>query len=81
MTANSYKGYINLILNDEEMAKFYEGNFTNFSILENEYILLSPANNPTDIVDKFIYRDNKFKKVNYQIIDGNYSGRIKPRND
>lgn len=79
MTANSYKGYINLILNDEEMAKFYEGNFTNFNILENEYILLSPANNPTDIVDKFIYRDNKIEKLKYSTIKTDWCGLIKPQ--
>ena len=74
-----YRGYRELVLNDNEIGDFYSGlyEFPN-DLLNNEYILIK--NNNGEIIDKIKYLDGCYTHVRYPII--NYNGKtIKARNE
>lgn len=75
-----YKGYKTVTLNEIELANFYEGDWpqSTLNLLENEFLLI--ANIKGDIVDKYINQDGHLKKINYETIENNWYGTIKPRN-
>lgn len=75
-----YKGYKTVTLNEIELANFYEGDWpqSTLDLLENEFLLI--ANIKGDIVDKYINQDGHLKKINYETIENNWYGTIKPRN-
>lgn len=77
--ADVYKGYRELVLNNDEMSDFYSGlyEFPN-DLKENEYILIK--NNQDEIVDKVKYREGCYSHVRYPVI--NYNNKtIKARNE
>lgn len=73
-----YKGYIDKIVSNEEMASFYEGTLDNFNLLENEYLVLRDSENK--IIDYFIYKNKKLEKLKYPCFDSLLCGKTKPRN-
>jgi PhoH-like ATPase len=76
---SNYTGYKEIVLDDDELAKFYEKHENNFSVMNNQYLVIKNENN--EIVDKYKYTsDNGFKKVKYNTIDSRYVGKVKPRN-
>lgn len=76
----AYKGYKEVVLNDYEMAQFYEGKCDNPDLisLENEYVLLKNSNG--DIVDKLICKSNELVPIKFKKLDGHYMGTIVPKN-
>lgn len=71
------QGYIDIELNDELLAKFYETGALDYKIMENYYVIL---HNNGQIVDKFKYQNGQFKKVIYKAIKSSAMGTIKPLN-
>jgi len=77
-----YKGYREIILNDDELALFYENPINTFNLLTNEYLLLKK--NDGSIIGKYRWNGNKFihlitnSKKNK--LDFTYTEKIKPRN-
>lgn len=76
---NIYKGYSEIILNDEEINEVYHtSKLKNYMFNENEYVIFK--NEAGDFIDKMCYQDGKFRTVPYQTLSNNYLGTIKPRN-
>ena len=73
----SYKGYDILQLDDENLAKIYEGNLDCDYLLENEYLMIKDSEDK--IIDKFIYQNGQLEKLKYSTIMG-FNDVIKPRN-
>jgi len=72
-----YSGMTELIYNDEEIAKFYEGKYQqNFYI--NQYIILK--NEKGDIIDKGKWTENGFTKLKYSKMNNLMFGKFNPRN-
>lgn len=65
-----YTGYKKLT--DEEIADFYEKKFDASSLLENEYVIIGN--------EVYCYQNDDLRRVEYPMIENNYSGVIKPRN-
>lgn len=73
---DEYKGYKEIILNDEEMALLYESKENCFGLLENEYLIVK--NNNGKIVDKFRNVNNKLFSVGNKSLSSMYIGNCKP---
>ena len=74
-----YKGYTELLLQDEEMALFYQGELdveSYIQLYENEFILIKDKNG--DIVDKYCFENKEFKKVVWRPFKSDLLGQIKP---
>lgn len=74
-----YKGYREIVLNEQELANFYENPMNLWDLVDNQYLLIK--NDKNEIIDKRRWTiDNKFKTISYKHIDNTYTGKIKPRN-
>lgn len=78
---DQYQGYIEVILNDEEMANFYSHlDYNTFNNLINEYLIIYNENN--EIIDKLKWTGEKYISITFGNIDSRYLGKIKPyKND
>ena len=74
-----YNGYTEMELTNDQFDEIYStGKLKGYIFNENEYLLARNENG--EIVDKFKYKDGKFKKVLYQTLNNRYLGKVKPRN-
>ena len=76
-----YKGYIEVQLDDNKLAAFYNNKdlyVELYELKENEYLLIKDSTG--EIVDKYCYQNGKLRQVKYNIIQNAYCGKIKPRN-
>lgn len=70
-------GYQIVRLTDEEMGRFYVNNDLPIQLQENEYLVLEDLNGK--IVDKFKFQNSGLKKINFQMINSTFIGKIKPK--
>ena len=76
---DTYKGFIEKSLSEEEMAYFYEHLRENtYGLLTNEYLLLKNTNG--EIVDKFRWDGTEYQNLKFPTIKSNYFGTVKPYN-
>lgn len=76
---DTYKGFVEKSLSEEDMAYFYEHLQNNtFDLLTNEYLILKDTNG--QIVDKFRWDGYEYQNVKFPTIKSNYLGSIKPYN-
>lgn len=74
-----YKGYQEVLLDEDSMAHFYERLGENtFNLLINEYLLLKDSNG--NVVDKFRWDGEMYQTLKYPTIKSNYFGTVKPYN-
>ena len=74
-----YNGYTEMELTNDQFDEIYStGKLKGYIFNENEYLLARNENG--EIVDKFKYKDGKFKKVLFQTLNNRYLGKVKPRN-
>ena len=73
---NNYTGYKRLQLNDSELELLYTNKYKS-NFLENEYLILEKDSN---VIDYFQYKNDKFERVKFPIIQDDMIGSIKPRN-
>lgn len=74
-----YKGYIHITLEDEDLAKFYNGDYSLAGELkDNEYILIH--NKDGALIDKFRYNNGFLNQVKFTKLGNEFTGIIKPRN-
>lgn len=76
---DTYKGYQEVLLDEDSMAHFYERLGENtFNLLINEYLLLKDSNG--NVVDKFRWDGEMYQTLKYPTIKSNYFGTVKPYN-
>ena len=74
-----YKGYIELEMNDDCLAQFYNNpNLWAGDLYENQYLLIKDTSG--EIIDKYCRKDGELRKVMYCKLGGSFTGAIKPRN-
>jgi PhoH-like ATPase len=73
-----YNGLKDIVLSDEDLAKFYEGKYNIDGLLTNQYLVI--RNSIGDYIDKYKFDGEKLIKVKAKAIDNNYLGKIKPLN-
>lgn len=76
-----YKGYIELNLEDEKLAHFYNNKETYaelYMMKENQYLLVKDSTG--EVVDKYCFQNGELRPVLYHKLGGTFTGAIKPRN-
>jgi len=75
----TYNGYKEVTMSEEDMADFYTNMENKFELLDKEYLVI--RNDADEIVDKLKWNETTgFSKVSYKQVDNMYSGKFKPRN-
>ncbi len=69
-----YKGYKEIVLNEEEMAKHYSSNENDYGLLLNEYLIVK--NVDLDVVDIQKWNGNGYTKVHSKNIGGKKRGEV-----
>lgn len=67
---NNYKGFIDIILTDNELAKFYETNVIDYNLYINQYILIRDIDNR--VIDKRRFDGQellKIKNIKFKNVD------------
>jgi PhoH-like ATPase len=74
---NHYTGYQILDLSDHELTQLYEGKYNYNDLKENEYLIIK---NNDKVIDYFCKKKNELKRINYPLLENNFTGEMKPRN-
>ena len=74
-----YKGYIEIELDNSQLAEFY-GNPAVYGdmMLENQYLLIKDSTG--EVIDKYCYQNGELRQVFFCKLGGTFTGAIKPRN-
>jgi len=73
-----YKGYKEIIMDDNELAEFYQEKTNDFNLNINEYLIIK--NKKDEVVDKFRWTETKgFVNIYKKNFDSTALGRFKPR--
>ena len=76
-----YKGYIEIKLDDDKLASFYNSKELYaelYGLKENQYLLIKDSTD--EVVDKYCYQNGQLRPVMYTKLGGTFTGAIKPRN-
>lgn len=76
-----YKGYIEIQLDDEKLASFYNNKEIYaelYNLKENQYLLIKDSTE--EVVDRYCYQNGELRQVMFCKLGGNFTGAIKPRN-
>ena len=74
-----YKGYKEVVLDESEMAYFYEHQSENiYNLLINEYLIIK--NIDGEVVDKVKWVGDVHKPISFRQINNDFSGKVKPLN-
>ena len=77
---DSYTGYKEIYLTDEEMAEFYQNfNQNKFNLNINEYLII--YNEDNDLVDALCWTGEEYRKLTFGNFNSEYFGKIKPLKD
>ena len=74
---NHYTGYQILDLSNHELTQLYEGKYNYNDLKENEYLIIK---NNDKVIDYFCKKKNELKRINYPLLENNFTGEMKPRN-
>lgn len=78
VTSLLYTGIYELIMNEYDLAKFYETKENPVELLQNQYLIIKNKNG--DYIDNFRWNGKRLVKLNYETISNSYTTKIKPRN-
>lgn len=81
---DDYTGYLELKLNEEELADFYSNsyalNINKYNLYTNQYLLL--LNDQNEIIDEMMWDGNRYISINYISLETEMFGKIAPiKND
>lgn len=75
----NYTGYKEVTMTSDEMAAFYSGTWRpDVEFKVNEYLAIFDTDG--NVVDRFVWNGNEFKKFLYPTVENDFIGTIKPRN-
>lgn len=79
--SDKYEGYLEVYLNDNEMAEFYSSpNKNTFNLYINEYLAIYNSNK--ELVDVLCWTGNEYRHLNYKGFTSTMFGDVKPmKND
>ena len=76
-----YKGYIEVQLDDEHLASFYNNKELYaelYNLKENQYLLIKDSTD--EVVDRYCFQNGELRQVMFCKLGGTFTGTIKPRN-
>ena len=74
---DNYTGFKKIIMNEEELAHFYNSlTENNYDLLTNEYLMIYNENN--ELIDTQRWDGISFHSLTYKTLDSIYFGRVKP---
>ena len=73
---DDYKGYLDLIVSEKEMAHIYSTNENIYNLWINEYLIMRDKNN--NIVDTLRWTKDGYQHLNYSPFSSKQFGEIKP---
>lgn len=73
-----YTGYKQIHLSNDDLSKFYQGEYENLDLKENEYLILTDDND--NVIDYYVLKNMQLEKVKFPIIGNDFTGQMKPRN-
>lgn len=78
ISVEKYKGFKEIIMNENELAKFYEDtNKNDFGLLINQYLIIKDSlNNPIDVWKN---TNEGLIRIETKLIQTNYFGKVKPK--
>lgn len=72
-----YNGYIEIVMNDEDINNFYQNlNNNQYNLLINQYIIVKDENQ--EIIDKLLWDGTTHRPISYGNLDSSYFGKVKP---
>ena len=75
-----YDGYLEVIMNDEEMADFYSNPEENkYGLYVNQYIVVCDIDGA--VVDRLCWTGNGYRHLTYNNFKSNHFGNVKPMKD
>lgn len=76
----NYDGYIEVIMDDDEMAEFYSNPTDNkYGLYINQYLLV--CNTDGEVVDKLVWTGEGYRHLTYNNFKSNHFGNVKPMKD
>lgn len=86
---DTYTGYKEVYMTDEELAYFYNVILPNKEIIKNdenpyglknnEYLLITDSNNK--VIDKYRWFNNNYMKIPFPIAESTFFGKVSPKDD
>lgn len=74
---DTYRGYKEIQLNEDEMADFYSSQSDNhFGSFINEYIIIKDINGQT--VDRKVWTGDGYRSISFESFESNHFGKVKP---
>lgn len=77
---DEYKGYVEITMDDNELNRFYsdyvQSNINYYNLLINQYLLIVYNG---EIIDKYKWTEEGYKKVEYKTIESKMFGKLKPK--
>lgn len=75
---DSYSGYKEVLMNENEMTAFYmEPNNNCFGLLQNEYLIVREADT-NNIVDRLCWTGSEYRHINYSNFKSKWFGDVRP---
>lgn len=80
LTRDNYSGYIEISLDEENLAKFYQNmniqGYNPYNLLPNEYIILKDKYE--NIIDQYCWTGSKYRAVKFANFKSKWFGEVKP---
>lgn len=74
---DNYTGFIEINLNDKQLADFYNNilvnNINNYNLLINQYLIIKFNN---EIIDKYCWTEEGYRKISFQKVESFHFGKI-----
>ena len=78
--SDTYCGYIEVTMNDEELSQFYSDKSQNpYDVLEHQYLIIK--NTDGIVVDRQVWTGTEFEGIKFQAFRSTYLGDVRPKKD
>lgn len=77
-SADEYTGFLEVEMDDTELAEFYSNlTVNNYNLLLNQYLLIKDSTK--EVVDSYRWTEEGFKKVSFNTFQSTEFGKVKPK--
>lgn len=74
---DSYKGFYEIVMNDDEMSYFYSNPTENiYNLYINQYLII--RNSDLEVVDTLCWTGEEYRRLSYGTFNSRYLGKVKP---
>lgn len=73
---DSYEGYLEVVLSDEELSNFYTYGENTFGLLPHQYLIIK--NTTGEVVDRYCWTGSHFDKIKFNAFRSRWFGDVRP---